>query len=147
MRTVQPPRWLRAVNALMKAAHRIGVPTGPVMILTVTGRKTGKPRGTPMSPFEVRGRLYVVAGYPGADWVRNVRAAGTGTLSRGWRSRRVSIVDVGPDEARFVLRAYPRSVPAGVGFIKSSGMITHGTPDEFEALAGTLPVLRFDPLP
>lgn len=98
-----------------------------------------------MSPFEVDGRLYVVGGFPGADWVRNARAAGVGTLTRGRHKRRVRIIDVGPEEARPVLRAYPRLVPAGVGFVKRSGLITNGTPEEFEALAGTLPVLRFDP--
>lgn len=147
MNTKKPPRWLKLVNAMMKAAHRIGVPTGPAMVLTVTGHKSGKPRSTPMTPFEVDGHLYVVGGYPGADWVRNARAAGVGTLTRGSRKRQVRIVDVGPDEARPVLRAYPRLVPAGVGFVKRSGMVTSGTSQEFEALAGTLPVLRFDPLP
>ena len=35
-----------------------------------------------MTPFEFHGGLYVVAGYPGADWAANARAAGAGTLSR-----------------------------------------------------------------
>jgi deazaflavin-dependent oxidoreductase (nitroreductase family) len=143
--TTNPPRWLKLVNAVTKAGHRIGIPTGPTMVLTVTGHKTGKPRSTPVSPLEVGGRLYVVAGFPGADWVRNARAAGSGTLTRGRHRHRVRIVDVGPDEARPVLSAYPALVPAGVGFVKRSGMVTDGTPAEFEALAGTLPVLRFDP--
>jgi deazaflavin-dependent oxidoreductase (nitroreductase family) len=147
LRTDKPPRWLKPVNGLVKAAHRIGIPTGPAMLLTVAGHRTGKPRSTPMSPLEVNGRLYVVAGFPNADWVRNARAAGMGTLTRGRRRQQVRIIDVGPEEARPVLRAYPRLVPAGVGFVKRSGLVADGTPDEFEALAGTLPVLRFDPLP
>ena len=48
------------------------------MVLTVPGRKSGRPRSTPMTPFEFQGGLYVVAGYPGADWAANARAAGTG---------------------------------------------------------------------
>lgn len=32
-------------------------------------------------------------------------------------------------------------------FAKRSGLVRHGTPDEFEALAGTLAVFRFDELP
>ncbi len=147
MNPKKPPRWLKVVNAVVRTAHHIGMPTGPAMILTVPGRRTGKLRSTPMSPLEVGGRLYVVGGFPDADWVQNARAAGVGTLTRGRRRRQVRIVDVGPDEARPVLSAYPRLVPAGVGFVKRSGMVTDGTPLEFEALAGTLPVLRFDPLP
>ena len=77
----------QAMNRVVKALQRLGVHTGPAMILTVPGRKTGKPRSTPMTPFTYRGDLYTVAGYPGADWAANARAAGAGTLSRGRASR------------------------------------------------------------
>jgi hypothetical protein len=46
-----------------------------------------------------------------------------------------------------VLRSFPEKVPIGVSFGKRSGLVTDGTPDEFEALAGRCPVFRFDPLP
>ncbi|EUA29989.1 hypothetical protein I553_4244 [Mycobacterium xenopi 4042] len=39
-----------------------------------------------MTPFTFGGHLYVVAGFPGADWARNARAAGVGTLSRAARN-------------------------------------------------------------
>jgi deazaflavin-dependent oxidoreductase (nitroreductase family) len=142
----RPPRWLKPVNKLMIALQRLGIPTGPPMVLTVPGRRSGQPRSTPMTPFELRGQLYVVPGYPGADWVRNARAAGAGILSRGRKSRRVRIVELNPDEARPVLRAYPQKVPVGVAFAKRSGLVREGTPDEFEALAGVTPVFRFEPV-
>src|SRR5205085_6561107 len=127
------------------AVQRLGIPTGPAMVLTVPGRKSGRPRSTPMTPFKFRGGLYAVAGYPGADWAANARAAGAGILSRGRRSREVKIVELTPDEARPVLRAYPGEVPVGVTFAKRSGMVRDGTADEFEALAGRLAVFRFEP--
>jgi hypothetical protein len=99
-----------------------------------------------MTPFEFDGGLYVVAGYPGADWAANARAAGTGTLSRGRRSRRVKIVELTPEQARPVLRIFPVEVPVGVAFAKSSGMVVDGSSDEFEALAGRIAVFRFDPV-
>jgi deazaflavin-dependent oxidoreductase (nitroreductase family) len=142
----QPPRYLKPMNRVMMAVQRLGIPTGPAMVLTVPGRKSGRPRSTPMTPFEFEGGLYVVAGYPGADWAANARAAGSGTLARGRRARRVRIVELGPDEARPVLRAYPVEVPVGVAFAKRSGMVRDGTADEFEALAGRLMVFRFEPL-
>jgi deazaflavin-dependent oxidoreductase (nitroreductase family) len=141
----QPPRYLKPMNKLMIAVQKLGIPTGPAMVLTVPGRKSGQPRSTPMTPFEFRGGLYVVAGYPGADWAANARAAGTGTLARGRRSRRVKIVELTAEEARPVLRAFPEEVPVGVAFAKRSGTVRDGTPDEFEALAGRLAVFRFDP--
>lgn len=146
MSTLRPPRYLKPVNRFVKALQHMGVPTGPAMILTVRGRKTGRPRSTPMTPFTYRGDLYTVAGYPGADWAANARAAGIGTLTRGRASRRVKIVELDADEARPVLREFPAQVPVGVGFAKRSGLVREGTHDEFEALAGHLAVFRFDPV-
>jgi deazaflavin-dependent oxidoreductase (nitroreductase family) len=141
----RPPRYLKRMNKVMMAVQRLGIPTGPAMVLTVPGRKSGRPRSTPMTPFEFQGDLYAVAGYPGADWAANARAAGAGTLSRGRRSRQVRIVELTGREARPVLRAYPAEVPVGVSFAKRSGMVRDGTADEFEALAGRIAVFRLEP--
>ncbi|MDT5343059.1 MAG: hypothetical protein QOE52_2243, partial [Mycobacterium sp.] len=140
----RPPRYLKPMNKVMMAVQKLGIPTGPAMVLTVPGRKSGKPRSTPMTPFEFDGDLYAVAGYPGADWAANARAAGAGTLSRGRRLRRVNIVELTAEQARPVLRAFPVEVPVGVAFAKRSGMVIEGTSDEFEALAGRIAVFRFD---
>ena len=140
----RPPRYLKPMNKVMMAVQKLGIPTGPAMVLTVPGRKSGKPRSTPMTPFEFDGDLYAVAGYPGADWAANARAAGAGTLSRGRRLRRVHIVELTAEQARPVLRAFPVEVPVGVAFAKRSGMVIEGTSDEFEALAGRIAVFRFD---
>jgi deazaflavin-dependent oxidoreductase (nitroreductase family) len=145
MPELRPPRYLKPMNRVVRALQKLGVPTGPAMILTVPGRKTGKPRSTPMTPFTYRGEMYTVAGYPGADWAANARAAGVGTLTRGRRSRRITIVELEAEESRPVLREFPAQVPVGVGFAKRSGLVREGTPDEFEALAGQLAVFRFDP--
>ena len=142
----RPPRYLKPMNKVMMAVQKLGIPTGPAMVLTVPGRKSGQPRSTPMTPFEFDGGLYVVAGYPGADWAANARAARTGTLSQGRRSRPVNIVELTTDQARPVLRAFPVEVPVGVAFAKRSGMVVDGTSDEFEALAGRIAVFRFDPV-
>jgi deazaflavin-dependent oxidoreductase (nitroreductase family) len=145
MSEFRPPRYLKPMNKFMMAVQKLGIPTGPAMVLTVPGRKTGKPRSTPMTPFEHDGGLYVVAGYPGADWASNARAAGAGTLSRGRRSRRVKIIELDAAASRPVLQAFAVKVPVGVGFAKRSGLVAEGTPDEFAALAGQLTVFRFDP--
>jgi deazaflavin-dependent oxidoreductase (nitroreductase family) len=141
----RPPRYLKQMNKVVKGLQKLGIHTGPAMVLTIPGRKSGRPRSTPMTPFEFQGGLYTVAGFPRADWARNARAAGAGTLSHGRKSRRVKIVELSPDEARPVLRAFPFEVPVGVGFGKRSGLVREGTPDEFETLAGKVPVFRFDP--
>jgi deazaflavin-dependent oxidoreductase (nitroreductase family) len=142
----RPPKWLKPMNKVMLVVQRLGLPAGPSQVLTVPGRKSGQPRHTPMTPFDHAGALYTVAGYPGADWAANARAAGEGTLTRGRRSRRVKIVELSPEESRPVLRAFAVKVPVGVGFAKRSGLVHDGTPDEFEALAGRLAVFRFEPV-
>src|ERR1700751_5539813 len=131
----RPPRYLKPMNKFMMAVQKLGIPTGPAMVLTVPGRKSGQLRNTPMTPFEFEGGLYVVAGYPGADWAANARAAGSGTLARGRRSRRVRIVELTAEQARPVLRAYSTEVPVGVAFAKRSGMVRGGAAEEFERVA------------
>lgn len=98
---IRPPWWLRYVNKVMIGLHRLGVGfggKGPV-ILTVLGRKSGKPRSTPVTPMAVDGKRYVVGGLPGADWVANARAAGEVTLRRGRHTERVRLVELPLDEA------------------------------------------------
>jgi deazaflavin-dependent oxidoreductase (nitroreductase family) len=143
----QPPAWLKPMNKVMMAMHKLGVATGPVRVLTVVGRKSGQPRSTPATPFTLQGNTYVAGGYPKADWVLNARAAGEGVVTRGRSSERVAFVELDADQAKPVLRAFPREVPAGVGFYKRAGLVGEGTPDEFEALAGRCAVFRLDPLP
>ena len=146
---VRPPRWLKPVNKVLKLMLRLGLPISRVespMVLTVPGRKTGKPRSTPVTPMDVDGERYVVNAYPGADWVNNVRAAGEVTLARGRRTERVRMVELPPEEARPVLRAFPSAVPTGVDLMKRVGLLTDGTPDEAEGLAGRCPVFRIDPI-
>jgi deazaflavin-dependent oxidoreductase (nitroreductase family) len=115
--SVRPPWWLKPANKLFIRMSRLGLSFGgesPV-VLTVAGRKSGRERSTPVTPMVVGGREYVVAGFPGADWVANVQAAGEATVARGRSVRR--------------------------GFMKRAGLVTEGRPDEFEALAGRCAVL------
>src|ERR1700743_196396 len=106
-----PPRWLKPMNKVMMAVQKLGIVAGPVRVLTVPGRKSGAPRSTPATPFTLSDGLYVVGGYPTADWVLNARAAGAGTVARGRKSERVHFVELGADQARPVLRAFPEKVP------------------------------------
>jgi deazaflavin-dependent oxidoreductase (nitroreductase family) len=145
---VRPPWWLKPANKVFIQMSRLGLSFGgesPV-VLTVPGRKSGRERSTPVTPMTVGGREYVVAGFPRADWVANVRAAGRVGLARGRNVRQVNMVELSADDARPLLRAFPTEVPTGVGFMKRSGLVTEGTPDEFEALAGRCAVFRLDPV-
>jgi deazaflavin-dependent oxidoreductase (nitroreductase family) len=141
----KPPGWLKQMNKVMMAIQKAGIVPGPVRVLTVPGRKSGQPRSTPATPFTLHDALYVVGGYPNADWVRNARAAGVGTVTRGRRAQRVSFVELSEEQARPVLRAFPGKVQRGVGFFKRAGLVEQGSADEFEALAGRSAVFRLEP--
>lgn len=149
MASTRAPGWLKHVNKVLILLLRIGVPISrhesPV-VLTAPGRKTGKPRSTPITPMVVHGTRYVVNGYPGADWVSNVRAADRVTLTHGRRSEQVRMIELSPDDARPVLREFPAQVATGVDLMKRAGVLQTGTPEELEGMAGRLPVFRVDPV-
>jgi deazaflavin-dependent oxidoreductase (nitroreductase family) len=75
-----PIRWrlMKIGQWVHRAMYAAGM--GPlvgriILLLTTTGRKTGRPRVTPLQYEEVDGALYVAAARgPQADWVRNLLA-------------------------------------------------------------------------
>ncbi len=145
---VRPPWWLKPANKVFIQMSRLGMSFGgesPV-VLTVRGRKSGRDRSTPVTPMTVDGKQFVVAGFPGADWVANVRAAGQATVARGRHVQKARMVELSPDDARPILRAFPAEVPTGVGFMKRAGLVIDDRPEEFEALAGRCAVFRLDPV-
>jgi len=138
------PKWLKYFNKIVIGGHKVGLKL-PMVVLTVPGAKSGKPRSTPITPFTLDGQRYAVGGVPGSAWITNARKAKAGTLTQGRHTQRVGIVELSAEDSRPVLRAFPIEVPTGVGFIRNAGLVKEGTPDEFEALAGIAAVFRFDP--
>lgn len=143
---VRPPWWLKPANQVFIQMSRLGMSFGgeSPAVLTVKGRTSGRDQSTPVTPMTFDGKRYVVAGFPGPDWVANVRAAQRVTLARGRRVQKVRTVELSPDDARPILRGFPAEVPIGVGFMKRAVLITDGGPEELEALAGRCAVFRLD---
>jgi len=101
----------RAVNRLVRLLLRLGAGPGRTYLLTVPGRRSGVPRSTPVTLVEEGGRRWLVAPYGEVAWVRNVRAAGTATLSRGGHTSEIAVREVGAEEAAPVLKLYVARVP------------------------------------
>jgi len=137
------PRWLKLANPVIVALQRRGVVIGTMRLLSVPGRKSGELRTTPVSPMTTDGERYIIAGFEGADWVKNVRRAGWGILARGRKEKRVILVELPTGERAPVLREFPLKVPRGVQFFRQLYSID-GTPEEFEALASRCPVFRVE---
>jgi deazaflavin-dependent oxidoreductase (nitroreductase family) len=103
--------WRRLLNGLVRILLRVGLAPRHTYLLTVHGRRTGKPYSTPVTLVEEGTNRWLVAPYGEMSWVRNARAAGQVTLSRGRRSETVAIVELGPAEAAPVLKQYITEVP------------------------------------
>jgi deazaflavin-dependent oxidoreductase (nitroreductase family) len=104
-----PTRQL--VNALIRGLLRLGLGPPRTYLLTVPGRRTGRPFTTPVTLVESVGRRWLVAPYGEVAWVRNTRAAGRVTLARGRRVEMLTAVPLGPADSAPVLRQYIREVP------------------------------------
>lgn len=141
-----PPRWLKPMNKVFLVLKRTGLGMKDLPVLTVPGRRSGRPRSTPLSVLEHDGRRYVLEGFPGADWARNVRAAGgRATLSTGKRREEVRLVELDPQEALPVLRLWPVRLADGAKIMAGAGVVEAVTPEAFEAVADRCGVFRVDP--
>ena len=73
MAYLKPPAFTKKV--FNPIAAKLGLSGSAELV--VTGRRSGTPRSVPVIPVEVDGVLYVVSTRGEAEWVRNLRAAGT----------------------------------------------------------------------
>jgi hypothetical protein len=95
--------------------------------------------------LEHEGQRYLLEGFPGADWARNVRAAdGRATLSTGKRREQVRLVELDPQDALPVLRLWPVRIADGAKIMADAGVVEAVTPEAFEAVAGRCGVFRVD---
>jgi len=90
---------------------RLGLGPARTYLLTVTGRRSGTPRSTPVTLVEEGGRRWLVSPYGEVAWVRNLRATGRATLSRCGHTVEIAVREVGADEAAPVLKMYVARVP------------------------------------
>ena len=98
----------RALNALVRPLAKLGLAGPRTHLLTVRGRKTGKPWSTPVSIVRLGDERWLVAPYGDRNWVKNARAAGWVELRRGRRHERLVVEEVPPAVAVPVLREYYR---------------------------------------
>ena len=111
------PGFVGFFNPLAQRLLGAGVPMGPNALLTVRGRKSGEPRRTPVAVVEIGGRRWVIGTFGDTNWVRNLRAAGEGTITVGKKSDTVRATELSREEvARFfadILGPYVRGMRFG----------------------------------
>jgi deazaflavin-dependent oxidoreductase (nitroreductase family) len=120
---------------------RLGVPMLNTYLLTVEGRKTGQPHTVPLSLPEYNGERYLVGSRGETNWVKNVRAAGKVTMSRGREYQVVPVAELDPDDAATVLRAFTEQVPFADRLL---GRSKHDSIEEFRVIARSFPVFKLE---
>jgi deazaflavin-dependent oxidoreductase (nitroreductase family) len=138
----QIPWFLPLANTMVKTLLRVGVKlTGPgkypMYLITVRGRKSGQPRTTPIAVVEQDGKRYLLTPYGAVDWVRNLRAAGDATFTRGRRTEQMRAVELPEDQAGLVLK---RFIATGNPIIRLFGITKETTPEDIERMMASHPV-------
>ena len=143
MRTFRAGTGMRVANHIVGWLLKAGVRLGPNVLLTVAGRKSGRPRAVPVAIVEVDGQRYLQSPYGQVAWVRNLRAAGTGTIRRGRRTEAVRATEVTAAEAAPVIKAVVSRAP---GLLRRFYAVTPEAPLEaFEQEAVNHPTFRLTP--
>jgi deazaflavin-dependent oxidoreductase (nitroreductase family) len=117
------PLWVTMFTPLAKLLLAARVPLGFNGLITIRGRKSGRPRTTPVAIIEVAGRRWVWAPWGEVHWVLNLRAAGHASITVRGRREEVRATELDPAERlgffRDTLGPLARSIPFGVWFIRT----------------------------
>jgi deazaflavin-dependent oxidoreductase (nitroreductase family) len=99
-------RYLAPDRFTQRIANPIVRALGFASTLTVTGRKTGTPHKVPVNVLTHDGARYLVAPRGDTQWVRNLRAAGEGEVSRRGHHERVRATEVADVDKPPLIEAY-----------------------------------------
>jgi len=143
-RYLEPGWFTRNVfNRVIAALTAAGISVWGSRVLRVRGRSSGEWRTVPVNLLTHDGTRFLVAPRGTTQWVRNLRAAGTGELRVGRRTEAFRAVELGDDDKPAVLRAYLRrwKVEVGVFF---DGVGPDATDAELRAIASGYPVFKIE---
>jgi deazaflavin-dependent oxidoreductase (nitroreductase family) len=114
----------RLLNPFVKAAARAGLPLPGLVILETTGRKSGKPRRTPVGKALAGNTLWVLAEHRQGGYVRNIEANPRVRvrIGRTWRGGAARVlVD---DDVRERARRLPNQVNTRMVLLMASEPVT-----------------------
>jgi len=111
------PGWFtrNVSNRMVAFLTRHGFSVLGSRVLAVRGRTSGQVRTVPVNLLDHGGRRYLVSPRGDTQWVRNLRAAGSGELRLGKRAEAFRGRELSDDEKVPVLRAYLKRWKVEVG--------------------------------
>jgi deazaflavin-dependent oxidoreductase (nitroreductase family) len=137
------PGWFtrNVFNPSVRLLTKLGLSVKGSRVLEVRGRTTGQLRRTVVNLLTVDGIRYLVAPRGEAQWVRNLRAAGSGTLRVGRRTETFTAEELADDAKPPIIRAY---LEAWAWEVKKffEGLTADSSDAEVAAVAAGFPVFR-----
>lgn len=139
----QRPGWFtkQVFNRLVARLTRMGLSVWGSRILEVRGRKSGQWRQTPVNLLSYEGADYLVAPRGHTQWVRNLRASGTGRLRVGRRTQSFRATELADEDKAPLLRAYLKKWKLEVG-VFFGGVGPDSSEQELLRIAPDHPVFR-----
>jgi deazaflavin-dependent oxidoreductase (nitroreductase family) len=143
-RYLEPGWFTRNVfNRAVRRLTRMGISVWGSRELRVKGRTSGEWRSVPVNLLTLGDVRYLVAPRGVTQWVRNLRAAGSGELRVGRRTQSFHAVELADDLKAPILREYLRRWKMEVG-VFFDGVSDAASDEELRAIAGGYPVFRVD---
>jgi deazaflavin-dependent oxidoreductase (nitroreductase family) len=140
------PGWFtkNVFNRLVAVFTRLGVSVWGSRVLEVRGRKSGEWRQTPVNVLTFEGERYLVAPRGNTQWVRNLRASGSGRLRLGRREEPFRADELPDAEKPDLLRAYLKRWKWEIGMF-FEGVGPDSSDEELLKAAPDHPVFRIEP--
>jgi deazaflavin-dependent oxidoreductase (nitroreductase family) len=141
------PGWFtrNVFNRTVALLTRQGISVLGSRVLAVKGRTSGQWRTTPVNLLTYDGHRYLVSPRGQTQWVRNLRAAGTGELRLGKRAEAFRGRELAEDEKVPVLRAYLKRWKAEVG-IFFEGVGPDSSDEQIRAISANHPAFEVVPV-
>jgi deazaflavin-dependent oxidoreductase (nitroreductase family) len=144
-RYIKPKAATSFFNETVARLTRMGVSVYGSRILYVRGRKSGEWRTTPVNPLSLAdGARYLVAPRGNTQWVRNLRAVGTGELHIGRKVEPFAATEVADDDKPAILRAYLKRWKFEVG-VFFDGVDAKASEEKLREIAPGYPIFRIEP--
>lgn len=139
--------FVRSSNAITSFLLRLGVNMGNMALLTVRGRKSGKPITTPIAIVVHEGKRYLLSPFGVVNWVRNLRAAGGEiTITRSRRTEKIHAIELPPEAAALIFREAVRAGGGGAFVRQYQNVTADSSLEEFEREVLTRPVFLLQPV-
>ena len=132
---------VRFVNRMMARMVRWNIAPARTYLMTVRGRKTGKPYSTPVTLVERDGKRWLVSPYGEVNWVKNARAAGEVSLFRNGKTETLMVKELSPVDSAPILKEYITAI----GIVRPYFEVQPDSPlQDFEAEAPYHPVFLLE---